>query len=216
MRSSGRVPCTQFQAATAWHPAGSGRLLKRVQFQSASRAMTVETIVWAIFVAITVGAATSRTPPSSSARPRPAVVARPVYLCAGYRCGGLLMSLSRLHMRHTRSRMYTSSQCIRALELQAVWVYGLNLVRRWQYRHIPGPPPKWLLGNAAEIKAKMMHGSYEQWSRKHGPVCRIFLGMQPIVIITGLFLRLPACSNKSPVPALLCPVSTLCLLKFVV
>ena len=71
------------------------------------------------------------------------------------------------------------------LALQAAWVYSLNLVQRWRYRHIPGPPPKWLLGNATEIQAKMKHGAYEEWAKKYGPVCRIFIGMKPLVIITG-------------------------------
>ncbi len=74
-------------------------------------------------------------------------------------------------------------------------MYGLNLVQRWQYRHIPGPPPKWLLGNAAEVQDKMMHGSYEQWAKEYGPVCRIFMGMLPIVIITGPCLG-PHCQQQ--------------------
>lgn len=71
------------------------------------------------------------------------------------------------------------------LHLQAIWFYGLNLVTRWRYRHIPGPPPAWMLGNAREMQAKMVQFAYQEWAQQYGPIFRVFVGMQPIVVVTG-------------------------------
>jgi hypothetical protein len=72
-----------------------------------------------------------------------------------------------------------------AVRAQAIWLYGLNPVQRWRYRHIPGPPPAWLLGNAVTMRRKMAHIAYEDWKALYGPVFRIFVGMQPFVVISG-------------------------------
>jgi len=58
-------------------------------------------------------------------------------------------------------------------------------VQRWRLRHIPGPRPLWMLGNAIELKRKMAHMAYEDYKAIYGPVFRIFIGMQPIVVISG-------------------------------
>ena len=68
---------------------------------------------------------------------------------------------------------------------QAIWLCGLNAVQRWRYRHIPGPRPAWLLGNAVTMRRKMAHIAYEDWKALYGPVFRIFVGMQPYVVISG-------------------------------
>ena len=81
--------------------------------------------------------------------------------------------------------------------VQAVWVYGCNPVQRWRYRHIPGPRPAWMLGNAVTMRRKMAHVAYEDYMAVYGPVFRIFIGMQPFVVISGEALH--RASATSPV-----------------
>ena len=69
--------------------------------------------------------------------------------------------------------------------VQAIWVYGCNPWQRWRLRHIPGPRPLWMLGNAIELRRKMAHMAYEDYKALYGPVFRIFIGMQPYVVISG-------------------------------
>lgn len=69
--------------------------------------------------------------------------------------------------------------------MKAVWIYGHNPVARWRYRHIPGPKPRWMLGNALELKAKMAHVAYTEWAEQYGPIFRIFICLKPYVVITG-------------------------------
>ena len=145
-------------------------------------ASTTETALWAIVIVVTVIAVVALSPP------------RPPH--AADLSSDQSISMSQAHMQNRSSIVLRTSLISNVtVGMQAVWVYGLNLVQRWRYRHIPGPPPKWLLGNAAEIQARMMHGSYEQWAKKYGPVCRIFMGMRPLVIITGLCFSLNANSK---------------------
>ena len=83
------------------------------------------------------------------------------------------------------SRLIRSLLIADAVRPQGIWLYGLNPVQRWRYRHIPGPRPAWLLGNAVTMRRKMAHIAYEDWKALYGPVFRIFIGMQPFVVITG-------------------------------
>ena len=77
------------------------------------------------------------------------------------------------------------SHLFRISTVQAIWMYGCNPVQRWRFRHIPGPRPLWMLGNAIEMRRKMAHMAYEDYKAIYGPMFRIFIGMQPFVVISG-------------------------------
>ncbi|KAK9828027.1 hypothetical protein WJX81_001818 [Elliptochloris bilobata] len=65
----------------------------------------------------------------------------------------------------------------------AVVVYGFNPLTRWRYRKLPGPPPQWLFGNLREVIKKGNHAAYTDWHRSYGPVFKLFLGQQPVVVV---------------------------------
>lgn len=67
-------------------------------------------------------------------------------------------------------------------------VDGFAIPQRLRLRHIPGPPPKWLVGHA--LDAKLKHGMFlfEMWREmgsKYGRVFKWFWGTQPIITIRG-------------------------------
>jgi hypothetical protein len=63
-------------------------------------------------------------------------------------------------------------------------LYGLHPVARWRLRHIPGPAFHWLKGNVDEIMALGgLHAAYDAWSHAYGPLFRVFLGGQPVVVV---------------------------------
>ena len=45
-------------------------------------------------------------------------------------------------------------QCIRHVELAQFFVWGLNPVARWKYRHIPGPTPGLFFGNLLQVNLR--------------------------------------------------------------
>ncbi len=65
-----------------------------------------------------------------------------------------------------------------------VLYYGANLRARWQYRHIPGPRPRWLLGNTLPGMPGATRRMFYQWPRVYGSVYRLFLGRVPVVVVT--------------------------------
>ena len=66
-----------------------------------------------------------------------------------------------------------------------MWLYGLNLARRWRVRHIPGPRPAWLLGNVPQMSAKLTPDVLSGWAAEYGPVFRFFMGLKPVIVVTG-------------------------------
>jgi cytochrome P450 len=62
-------------------------------------------------------------------------------------------------------------------------VYGFRPLIRWRLRHIPGPPPAWLLGNLAEIAALGPHEAFHRWGKRYGGVYKVLQGGIPTVVI---------------------------------
>ncbi|XP_062406661.1 cytochrome P450 2M1-like [Sardina pilchardus] len=50
----------------------------------------------------------------------------------------------------------------------------------------PGPPPIPVLGNILQIDIKQPYKTYMELSQRFGPVCTIWLGPKPVVILSGL------------------------------
>lgn len=84
-------------------------------------------------------------------------------------------------------------------------VYGLNLKQRIKYRLLPGPKPRWLLGNAIPVQMPLffvgrgitscpqgMPGAtrrmFHDWPKRFGDCYRLFLGRIPVVVITDAHL----------------------------
>lgn len=65
-----------------------------------------------------------------------------------------------------------------------VLYYGANLRARWRYRHLPGPPPRWLLGNTLPGMPGATHHMFSKWPAKYGSLYRLFLGRVPVVVVT--------------------------------
>ncbi len=65
-----------------------------------------------------------------------------------------------------------------------IW-QGLNLVERFRYRHIPGPRPRFMLGNGLDIYLRFkffIPQALGTWGAEYGPVFKWWLGLQPIVV----------------------------------
>eukprot|EP00884_Botryococcus_braunii_P011979 jgi/Botrbrau1/20782/Bobra.0156s0013.1 len=71
--------------------------------------------------------------------------------------------------------------CLAAVVL--VYLYGLRPFTRICLRHIPGPAPKWLLGNLLEMRKMGAHTAYDHWARQFGPVFKVLLGATPVVVV---------------------------------
>lgn len=75
----------------------------------------------------------------------------------------------------------------------AVALYGFNLRARWQHRHLPGPRPKWVLGNASRAPgdphqlgaAGKSFVALQRWARQYGDCFVMFMGRQPLVVLSG-------------------------------
>lgn len=63
-------------------------------------------------------------------------------------------------------------------------MYGLHPLARFRLRHIPGPAFHWFKGNVDEVVAAGgLHEAYDRWATRYGPVFRVFLGGQPVVVV---------------------------------
>jgi len=65
-----------------------------------------------------------------------------------------------------------------------VITYGLNIVERWKFRHIPGPSPEFIIGNLAELKGRNHWEVCSTWSEKYGKLYRWFNGRKAVVTIS--------------------------------
>lgn len=65
-----------------------------------------------------------------------------------------------------------------------------------RFRHIPGPPYRWLIGQLPEINAKQFHIQQLQWMSEYGPIYRYFLGPMPMVVITDPALAKEVCITR--------------------
>ena len=60
-----------------------------------------------------------------------------------------------------------------------------NWQARWRYRHIPGPPPSFPLGNVKEIRQKQLFSAQAGWAARYGSVFKFFMLRKPFVCVTG-------------------------------
>lgn len=69
---------------------------------------------------------------------------------------------------------------------QVVIIYGFHPIKRWRYRHIPGPPTRWLVGGLPELGRQSMAPAYRTWAAQyaHHGVFKVFWGGIPHVIVT--------------------------------
>ena len=56
---------------------------------------------------------------------------------------------------------------------------------RWKYRHIPGPPPSFPMGNVKAIKQKEVFRAHQDWSAQYGDICKVFMVRKPVILVTG-------------------------------
>ncbi len=82
--------------------------------------------------------------------------------------------------------------------MQGVIIYGFHPVARWKYRHIPGPPVRWLVGAFPEIARYGLEHVYKMYGSHYGKggAFKLFLGARPHIIITDAVLAHRA-SNRS-------------------
>ncbi|KAL4438672.1 hypothetical protein ABPG77_006276 [Micractinium sp. CCAP 211/92] len=64
----------------------------------------------------------------------------------------------------------------------ALIVYGFHPIQRWRYRHIPGPKPRWLIGNLLDIHREGQENAAARWAREYGPVWCFWMGAWPVVM----------------------------------
>mmetsp|Transcript_1357 Transcript_1357/g.4048 ORF Transcript_1357/g.4048 Transcript_1357/m.4048 type:complete len:577 (-) Transcript_1357:297-2027(-) len=65
----------------------------------------------------------------------------------------------------------------------ALFIYGWRPVQRWKYRHIPGPPPVWLIGNLPGLLRMDRPVALQQWAKEYGPIFKIFQGGTLVVVV---------------------------------
>lgn len=68
--------------------------------------------------------------------------------------------------------------------LQGFILYGFHPIKRWKYRHIPGPPNLWLIGHLSTILTKGLETAYYDWSKEYGPVYKVFWGGWVHIVLT--------------------------------
>jgi cytochrome P450 len=52
-------------------------------------------------------------------------------------------------------------------------------------RSLPGPTPLPFIGNLHQLRAETLHASLEQWARTHGPVYRVVLGSEAVLVLSS-------------------------------
>ena len=85
------------------------------------------------------------------------------------------------------SRRNQSPRCC----LQVV-SYCANWQTRWRYKHIPGPPPSFPLGNLKTIIQKEVFRAHQDWSAQYGDICKVFMVRKPVIVVTGKVCFLPS------------------------
>jgi len=65
-------------------------------------------------------------------------------------------------------------------------IYGFRPLQQWRYRHIPGPPPIWLVGNLLELEAKGRVKAMRDWGARYGPVYKYFQGGTMFVVVADV------------------------------
>ena len=72
------------------------------------------------------------------------------------------------------------------LSTQVLYLYGLNLVQRWRVRAFGGPKPDWLFGSLRVLRKQIQPEAYAAWRQRHGAIFRVFLGRQPVIVVSGV------------------------------
>lgn len=113
-----------------------------------------------------------------------------------------LSSMASMLFNEFETSRNSHSSCVPNTHVVSVQVisYCTNWQQRWQFRKIPGPTPKFPLGNLVEIQKKQVHRAYADWARLYGDTFKVFVVRQPIVVTTGQrrhfstrFCRVTAC-----------------------
>jgi cytochrome P450 len=52
-----------------------------------------------------------------------------------------------------------------------------------QIKNLPGPPARPLVGNLLQVKVSRIHLDMEQWCVRYGPLFRVYLGRQPLLVV---------------------------------
>lgn len=67
--------------------------------------------------------------------------------------------------------------------LLAFVIYGYRPLLRWKYRHIPGPPPTFLVGNLLTLIRNGFPEAIQAWAAQYGPVFKIFQGGNILIVV---------------------------------
>jgi cytochrome P450 len=70
--------------------------------------------------------------------------------------------------------------------LQGFIIYGFHPLARWRYRHIPGPPFRFLVGGFPEIARSGLETAFTEWAARYAPttgIYKVVLGGRPHVIV---------------------------------
>ena len=54
-----------------------------------------------------------------------------------------------------------------------------------QIKNLPGPRAWPLVGNALQVKVSRIHRDMEQWCLRYGPLFRVYLGRQPLLVVAN-------------------------------
>ena len=87
-------------------------------------------------------------------------------------------------------------------------IYGYHPIDRWRFRHIPGPPIRWLVGGLPEIAARGLAEAYAEWASQYAKdgVFKVFWGgYGHVVVVDPELMRraFTSSSRKYDVPLLL-------------
>ncbi|GBF94618.1 thromboxane-A synthase [Raphidocelis subcapitata] len=83
-----------------------------------------------------------------------------------------------------------------AVAVLAIVVDGFAIPQRIALRHIPGTPPRWLLGHMLRVKRRHRLFLYEMWEEmgsEHGKIFKWFWGTQPVITIRDAELARLVC-----------------------
>ncbi|PSC76937.1 cytochrome P450 [Micractinium conductrix] len=68
--------------------------------------------------------------------------------------------------------------------LAALVLYGFHPVKRWRYRHLPGPPFRWLVGHLPEVFKEGQDDAQERWAEQYGSPFLMWMGALPVVVVS--------------------------------
>jgi hypothetical protein len=88
---------------------------------------------------------------------------------------------SRLVHTFIRLNLSLPVHALQLLGIALFIVYGFHPIKRWRYRHIPGPRPRWLVGNLLDMLVSQVEAP-QRWGQQYGPIWCFWLGAVPVVM----------------------------------